>query len=102
MDYKVDFKGIFWEKPIRGMRCKIKKREGKQLRLVEYSRDMEAHWCEKGHIGFVLEGKLEIRFDRETCLYVPGDGVFIPSGKEHRHMGIVKTDKVKVIFVEDV
>lgn len=102
MDYKVDFKCIDWEEPIEGMRCKIKKQQGKQLRLVEYSRDMEPHWCENGHIGLVLKGKLEIKFDGETCLYGPGDGIFIPSGEQHRHMGRIKSDNVRVFFVEDV
>jgi hypothetical protein len=31
-----------------------------------------------------------------------GGGVFIPDGREHRHMGKVLTDTVTAIFVEDV
>ncbi len=100
-DYKVDFEKIAWEEPIAGMRCKIKKYRGRQLRLVEYSKEMEPHWCEKGHIGYVIEGHLEIRFKKESYIYSAGDGIFIPSGEEHRHMGIVRSEKVKVIFVEN-
>jgi quercetin dioxygenase-like cupin family protein len=62
---------------------------------------MEPHWCEKGHIGYVLQGQFEIRYDREINVYNQGDGVFIPAGKEHRHMGKVLSDVVRVIFVED-
>lgn len=101
-DYKVDFREISWEMPIEGMRCKIKKQKNRQLRLVEYSKEMEPHWCEKGHIGYVLEGEFEIQFEEESHLYKKGDGIFIPTGKEHRHMGMVRSDKVKVIFVEEI
>ena len=102
MDYKVDFDSIPWESPLPGMRAKIVKQGNRRLRLVEYSRDMEPHWCENGHYGLVLEGQFEIKFDHSVQVFKPGDGVFIPTGREHRHMGRVLTDKVKVVFVEDV
>lgn len=63
---------------------------------------MDPHWCEKGHIGYVLEGQIEIAFDDEVIVLSPGDGVFIPTGREHRHMGKVLTDLVRIVFVEDV
>ena len=72
------------------------------MRLVEYDKSMEPHWCEKGHVGYVLEGQFEIKFETDTVVFNPGDGIFIPSGKEHRHMGKVITDVVRVIYVEDV
>ena len=100
--YKVDFESIPWGSPMDGLRFKARKQEGRQLRLVEYTRDMESHWCEKGHIGYVLEGRFEIRFEDETAVYNPGEGIFIPSGAQHKHMGKVLTDVVRVIFVEEV
>jgi len=100
--YKIDFISIPWETPMDGLRFKVNKQGGKQLRLVEYSKDMEPHWCEKGHIGYVLEGQLEIKFEGEVAIFNPGDGIFIPTGKDHRHMGKVLSDVVRVIFVEDV
>ena len=66
------------------------------------ARDLEPHWCEKGHIGYVLEGQLEITFENERLVYNPGDGIFIPSGKEHKHSGRVLSEVVRVIFVEDL
>jgi ethanolamine utilization protein EutQ (cupin superfamily) len=101
MDYRVDFNSIPWESPLPGMRAKIFKQGSRRLRLVEYSREMEPHWCENGHCGLVLEGRFKIEFDHGVQVFNPGDGVFIPSGREHRHMGRVLTDKVKVVFVED-
>lgn len=102
MDYKVDFESIQWEAPIEGLRAKKEIHGGKQLRLVEYTQDMEPHWCEKGHIGYVLEGQFEIQFENEVIVFIPGDGIFIPSGPEHKHMGKVLSDVVRVVFVEDV
>jgi len=63
---------------------------------------MELHWCEKGHTGYVLAGQFEIRFPGEVQIFKEGDGVFIPAGPEHKHMGRALTDVVRAIFVEDV
>ena len=102
MTYKVNFNNVPWEYPMKGLRCKAVQQGDKQLRLVEYNTEMEHHWCEKGHIGYVLEGRFEIEFIKEKCIYEPGDGIFIPSGSEHRHMGKPLSSVVKVVFVEDV
>jgi len=71
------------------------------LRLVEYTPDLAPHWCERGHTGYLLEGRLEITFDNGVHVFEPGDGIFIPAGAEHRHMGRALTDTVRVVFVED-
>ncbi len=100
--YKVKFETIPWEVPMEGLRFKAHKQGLRQLRLVEYTPKMQPHWCEKGHTGCVLDGQFEIRFAGEVQIFNPGDGIFIPSGEEHKHMGKALTDVVKVIFVEDV
>ena len=102
IEYKIDFESIPWETPIEGLRARKKIQDGKQLRLVEYTKEMEPHWCDKGHFGYMLEGQFEIKFEKDVIVYNPGDGIFIPSGEEHKHMGRVLSDVVKVIFVEDV
>ena len=101
MQYKVDFDSLPWEEPIPGLRCKTFKQVGRQIRLIEYAREMIPHWCCRGHFGYVLGGKMEIAFDTGVEVYEPGDGVFLPPGEEHRHMARVLTDFVRVIFVED-
>jgi quercetin dioxygenase-like cupin family protein len=100
--YRVDFSKLPWESPMNGLRFKAVRQAGRQLRLVEYTKDMPLHWCEKGHIGCVLEGRFEIRFPGEVHVYNEGDGVFIPAGPEHKHMGRALTDMVRVVFVEEV
>ena len=102
LHYKVDFNKLDWEQPIEGVKCKIIKYNDKQLRLIEYTKEMPLHWCERGHYGLVLDGVLEIEFQNEKIIYKSGDGVFIPDGAEHKHKGRVLTKSVKVIFVEDV
>ncbi|MEW6533147.1 MAG: cupin domain-containing protein [Thermodesulfobacteriota bacterium] len=101
--YKVDFQSIPWETPTVGVRAKIVKKDGKQLRLVEFTREfVEPDWCRKGHFGYVLEGELEIDFDGKRVLFTQGDGVFIQPGESHKHMAKVVTDVVRLILVEDV
>jgi quercetin dioxygenase-like cupin family protein len=100
--YRVDFDQVEWESPMKGLRFKAVRQAGRQLRLVEYTKEMEPHWCDKGHIGYVLEGRLEIRFAGEVQTYAAGNGVFIPAGGEHKHMGKALTDVVRVVFVEDI
>jgi quercetin dioxygenase-like cupin family protein len=102
IQYKVDFNGVPWETPMPGVRFKVNKQSGKQLRFVEYTKDMPPHWCEKGHFGYVLEGQFEIAFTHKVEVFNTGDGVFIPAGPEHKHMGKALTDVVRVIFVEEV
>ena len=62
-DYRVVFDSVAWEEPMPGLRFKARRDNGKQLRLVEYGREMEPHWCEKGHLGYILDGRFEIAFD---------------------------------------
>jgi len=47
--YKINFDPIEWETPIAGVRHKYIDHDGQRIRLVEYSKEMHPHWCEKGH-----------------------------------------------------
>jgi mannose-6-phosphate isomerase-like protein (cupin superfamily) len=100
--YKVDFNTIEWESPIQGLRQKVHISGHQRLRLVEYSKELSAHWCEKGHIGYVLQGQFEMEYETEGQTYSMGDGIFIPNGAEHKHRSKVITDTVTVVFVEDI
>jgi quercetin dioxygenase-like cupin family protein len=102
MHYKVDFNSMPWESPMDGMKQKIQTLGNRQVRLVEYAKDLVPHWCEKGHTGYVLQGQIEVRFEHETQLYSPGDCIVIPGGQGHRHMAKVLTDTVRVFFIEDI
>jgi len=100
--YRIDFESMEWEVPADGVRFKAYGQCGRKLRLVEFSKEfVESDWCTKGHIGYILEGQMEIDFNGKKEVFSPGDGVFIPAGEEHKHKGRVLTDKVKAILVEN-
>ncbi len=99
---KVDFESLPWESSMAGVKSKTYKRDKRQLRLVEFTREfVEPDWCTKGHCGYVLEGKLQIDFNGETVVFIPGDGIFIPEGEGNKQSARVLTEVVKVILVED-
>lgn len=83
---KIDFSEIPWERPARGVKFKAVFRDGKKLRLVEFSSDfVEEDWCVKGHIGYVLQGELEISFADKSLRFSAGDGLFIIAGESEKH-----------------
>ena len=101
--HRIDFESLPWESPADGVRFKAYEQGSKKLRLVEFFKEfVEPDWCTKGHIGYILEGQMEIDFDGKIEVFGPGDGVFIPAGRQHKHKGRVLTEKVKAVLVEDV
>ena len=84
-----------------GVRHKVYRVETRILRFVEYSRDMTPHWCPKGHIGHIVEGRVAIEFKNGTEHFSSGDALFIPPGPEHAHRAIPITEVVTALFVED-
>jgi quercetin dioxygenase-like cupin family protein len=100
--YKVDFESIAWKAPARGVRFKAYERDGRKLRLAEFDKEfVEPDWCTKGHIGYILEGQMEIDFGGKVIEFGPSDGVFIPAGEKHKHKGRVLTSTVRAVLVEN-
>lgn len=102
MRYRIDFNRMNWESPMEGVRSKTDREGHRQIRLVEYTRDMAPHWCTKGHWGVILDGEFEIEFPSGTYTYAKGDGVLIPPGEAHRHRARALTERVAALFVEDI
>jgi mannose-6-phosphate isomerase-like protein (cupin superfamily) len=101
--YKIDFESMPWESPAAGVKFKGYEQNGRKLRLAEFTREFaEPDWCTKEHIGYILEGQMEIDFDGKVVVFNSGDGLFIPAGEKHKHIGRALTDLVKIILVEDV
>ena len=99
---RVDFESMPWNTTTAGVYCKIYKQSGKQLRLVKFSKEfVEPGWCTKGHIGYVLDGELEINFSGEFLLLKSGDGLFISVGEIGKHMARAVTDTATLLLVED-
>ena len=58
-DIRAAFESGAWESPGPNVRFKAIRRNGIQLRLVEFSRGFAEHdWCGKKHVGYVLSGEL--------------------------------------------
>lgn len=99
---KVLFDSIAWQEATPGARFKIFTDGKKQMRLLEFTSEfVEPHWCEKGHIGYVLSGELEIDFNGEIVKYIQGTGIFIPTGAFTKHKARAITPSVQLFLVED-
>jgi quercetin dioxygenase-like cupin family protein len=100
---KIDFESMSWKTPVVGVKFKAHEQNGRKLRLAEFTKEfVEPDWCTKGHIGYVLEGQIEIDFDGKKVIFYAGNGIFIPAGEKHKHKAKTLTNVVKVILVEDV
>jgi len=98
--YRIRFEDLPWQECAPGVRHKVVQRDQQLLRLVEYASGMPPHWCERGHVGQILEGTMEIEFASGTWTFEPGDGVDIPEGGAHRHRARILSEHVLAIFVE--
>lgn len=99
---RIDFNALEWESIAQGARSKSYQQNGRKLRLLEFSKGfIEPDWCLKGHVGYVLEGEMDLDINGQVIHYSKGDGIFIPEGGEVKHKALV--DKyIKLILVEDV
>lgn len=101
-EHKVDFVALDWQSPGPGVRQKVYEKDGQRLRLVEFSREFsEDDWCRKSHLGYVLEGELEINFNGTKVRYNTGDGLCIPAGNAHQHKAVVLGQSVRLILVDE-
>lgn len=100
--FKVNFDALEWQSPLPGARFKAYRAGGRQIRLLEFTSDfLELDWCEKGHIGLVLDGVLEIDFRGLLVKYRKGQGIFIPPGPESAHKARSLSPVVLLALVED-
>lgn len=61
--------------------------DDKQIRLVTYSPGYVAdHWCDKGHITFVISGAVDIEH-MDGCHHraTAGTSYHVPDGEAHAH-----------------
>jgi len=101
--HKVIFDTLHWESLMPGVRYKRYNSDNKQIRLVEYDKSfIEQVWCIIGHIGYVIEGEIEIDFNGENINYKSGDALFILPGEFHTYKLKVVSDKAILFMVEDV
>ncbi len=99
---KINFVELSWDETNIGVRSKSMIRNGKRLRLVEFTdRFVEHEWCMKAHAGYVLDGVMEITFPDRAERFAAGDGIIIMGGEAERHKAKVVGSIVRLILVED-
>ncbi len=98
---KADLQSQDWNASTPGFRFKAVRRHGKQLRLVEFEPG-DQEWCTTGHVGYVLEGELELEFRDNTETLRKGDGLLIRAGEAERHKPRAIGSTVRLLLVEDV
>ena len=87
--FKVSFEKMEWQQIRPDVRQKVYCEGSRQVRLVEFeTSDGAEHWCETGHIGYVLKGALSIGFNGKVIAFAAGDGLFIPSGAATKHRSV--------------
>lgn len=100
---KVNWDELPWEDVAPGARQKTVIRENRKLRLVEFTAHfVEVGWCQKQHIGCVLEGDLLLDFADGTQICSAGDGLFILGGEAEKHRARVQGGVARLLLVEEV
>ncbi len=100
--HRVDFESVPWQAPAPGVRFKAYEHNGRRLRVAEFTKEfVETDWCVNGHVGYVLEGVIEVDFHKRQEVFLAGDGLFIPPGNEHGHKARAVTNSVTLILVDE-
>lgn len=101
--YRIDFESLEWQQVRPDVRQKVHCEGSRQIRLVEFeASDGPEHWCESGHIGYVLAGALSISFDGNVVSFRAGDGLFIPPGTADRHRAVSIARGTRLLMVEEL
>ena len=102
--YKIIFDKIDWKNPTPELGYKVFIKDNKKLRIVEFSTEfIEPDWCEKGHIGLVIIGSMQIAFaDQGLHDFATDDAIYIPARAEHKHHHFISIETTTLFLVEDI
>lgn len=100
-EYKINFDSLnFDDNLTKNRRTKI----FKNVQLTEYSKGLVNidSWCDKSHVGYVLEGEIMVEFEdpNKLTIFNPGNGIWIPKGVKHRIRTILSMDAKVLMFNE--
>ena len=99
---RVRFDELAWEQPRPDVRQKVHCDDARIVRLVEFdTTDGPEHWCEVGHVGYVLKGALSVSYNGEVVAYQAGDVMLIPAGPGSRHRATSITAGTTLLMIED-
>jgi quercetin dioxygenase-like cupin family protein len=101
--FKISFDTMEWEQVRPDVRQKVYCEGARQIRLVEFETSEGAeHWCETGHIGYVIKGALSISFNGQVVAFAAGDALFIPPGAKTKHRAVSIASGTRLLMVEDL
>jgi len=103
MSEKIEFQKMAWEAVATGTTQKVHQHNTKTIRMVRFEYPfVEQHWCQKRHVGYVVQGNLKIDFDGSFATYAAGDAFVIEAGATHQHKVIVDEGTfVELFLVEE-
>jgi len=101
-NYRVALDELPWETSPAGVRFKAYEDAERRLRLLEFGRDLDhPGWCTTGHVGYLLEGEMEVEFDDRVVTFRAGDVLVFPAREADGHRPRALTDHVRMIFLEE-
>ena len=97
------FDDMDWEVPFRGVEQKVYSDGNQRLRLLKFKDDfIEDQWCLCNHVGYVLNGEMNVDFNGTIRCFKKGDGLWIKKGEESKHKVIIdKGKEVELILFEE-
>jgi quercetin dioxygenase-like cupin family protein len=102
-EFRIDFNLQDWKVPAPCARFKARGCGDRQMRLAEFTPEFtEPDWCVKGHIGYVLEGVMQLDSHGEVETFRAGDGFHIPAGHDSGHKVRALTNPVRLLLIEEL
>jgi len=99
--YTAAFRDLPWQSSGPGARQKPAALADRQLRLLGLTpAPVHPDRCVRGHAGYVLEGRLGLRFRTGVVQCDAGEGFLVPGGKEHAHIPRALSDRVTLFVVD--
>ena len=100
---RIDFSRLPPEEPAPGMRSRTAARGAARLRRVRiepHFTEPDPDGCLAAHVGYILQGTLEIRRAGRTETLRAGDGLWIDGGGMDRHRAAAIGGPVELILFE--
>ncbi len=99
-NHQIIFKDIAWNETSIGAKQKTYQTGNTKIRLIQFTDQFEEkEWCQKGHIGYVLNGEMTIAFEHHEEHFVSGDGFEILAGNADKHKVIIAPHKWAELIV---
>jgi hypothetical protein len=94
------FTQMEWDQVGEYARQKVAVVDGRRIRLLQLLPGFqEPDWCRRGHLGFVVDGTLEIEFPDGARTFAAGDGLAVPAGVQHKAQRA--TQRVTLFLVDE-